>query len=88
MWTRFLQDFNGITFFRSLRLFDSAAINLQAHASKKGFGLFILVKKTKRDFVLSALLHSFERSFIYDRKQSDDWLWPDGTPAILGVIGV
>ena len=38
MWITFLQDYNGTTFFRSLQVMHSNTINLQADASKKGYG--------------------------------------------------
>ena len=37
-WKEFLTHYNGVTFFRSLRQLDGKEINLQADASKAGFG--------------------------------------------------
>ena len=38
MWIQFLEQYNGVTFFRALRQLRSDAINLQADASKAGYG--------------------------------------------------
>ena len=37
-WLTFLQNYNGCTFFRSLRVIYGPTINLQSDASKQGFG--------------------------------------------------
>jgi hypothetical protein len=37
-WLQFLQNYNGVTFFRSLSISDSKAINMVSDASKQGFG--------------------------------------------------
>ena len=38
MWISFLQHYNGVTLFRALRILSGETLNLQADASKKGFG--------------------------------------------------
>ena len=38
MWLSFLDNYNGITFFRSLNIIQGSAYNLYSDASKKGFG--------------------------------------------------
>ena len=37
-WLSFLENYNGITYFRALKMCDSTAINMVSDASKKGFG--------------------------------------------------
>lgn len=37
-WLSFLSNYNGLTFFRSLNILDSPAINMVSDASKLGFG--------------------------------------------------
>ena len=38
IWLVFLQGYNGVTYFRSLQIIPSTAINLSSDACKRGFG--------------------------------------------------
>ena len=38
MWLAFMENYNGTTFFRNLQILHGTTINLQADASKKGYG--------------------------------------------------
>ncbi len=40
MWLRFLQDYNGVTFFRDLQWLDTNQLSLYSDAAKRGMGLY------------------------------------------------